>query len=73
MDKKIIDNNLKVGVFLMQILVMYFSKSGNTKKLAEEIGSGVNQVDGASALVKPVSDVTKDDFIESSGIVASLS
>jgi NAD(P)H dehydrogenase (quinone) len=54
----------------MQILVMYFSKSGNTKKLAEEIGSGVNQIDGVTALVKPVSQVTKEDFIESSGIVA---
>ena len=30
----------------MQVLVLYFSKSGNTKKLAEAIGKGVDEVDG---------------------------
>jgi NAD(P)H dehydrogenase (quinone) len=54
----------------MQILVMYYSRSGNTKTLAEEIGKGVEQIEGATALVKSVSDVTKDDFVDSAGIIA---
>ncbi|MBI4835466.1 MAG: NAD(P)H-dependent oxidoreductase [Planctomycetes bacterium] len=54
----------------MQILVMYYSRSGNTKKLSEEIARGVKEVDGVSCLVKSVSEVTKEDFLESDGIIA---
>jgi len=54
----------------MKVLVMYFSKSGNTKKLAEEISKGVKEVDGVECLLKPVSDVTKEDFLTSDGIIA---
>lgn len=54
----------------MRVLVMYYSKTGNTKKLAEEIAKGVKQVDGVECLIKPVTDVTKDDFVKSDGIIA---
>ena len=54
----------------MQILVMYYSKTGNTRKLAEAVAEGVQQVEGVSCLVKPVSEVTKEDFIQSQGIIA---
>lgn len=54
----------------MQVLVMYYSKSGNTKKLAEEITKGVGQVEGVDCLMKSVSEVTKDDFVKCDGIIA---
>lgn len=54
----------------MQVLVMYYSRSGNTKKLASEIAKGVDEVDGVQSLLKPVTEVTKDDFINSEGIIA---
>lgn len=54
----------------MQVLVMYYSRSGNTKKLAEEVAKGVQQVDGVECVLKSVSEVTKDDFIKSDGIIA---
>jgi NAD(P)H dehydrogenase (quinone) len=54
----------------MQILVLYFSKSGNTKKLAEAIAEGVEGVDGVSAVLKSTSEVTKEDFLNSEGIIA---
>ncbi len=54
----------------MQVLVMYYSRTGNTKKLAEEIANGVRRVEGVQCLVKSVSEVTKDDFVKSDGIVA---
>jgi len=54
----------------MQVLVMYYSKSGNTKKLAEEIAKGVKQVKDVTCIVKPASEVIKDDFIKSDGIIA---
>ncbi len=54
----------------MQVLVMYYSATGHTKKLAEEIAKGVREVDGVACLVKPVADVKKDDFVTSDGIIA---
>ena len=54
----------------MQVLVIYHSRSGNTKRLAEAIAMGVKEVQGVTSLVKPVNDVTKDDFISSDGIIA---
>ncbi len=54
----------------MQVLVLYFSKSGNTKKLAEAIGRGVEEVEGVSAVLKNTDEVTQDDFLASDGIVA---
>ncbi|MGB8657689.1 MAG: NAD(P)H-dependent oxidoreductase [Candidatus Zixiibacteriota bacterium] len=54
----------------MQVLVMYYSRSGNTKKLAEEIAQGVKKVEGVKCVVKSTSDVTEDDFLNSDGIIA---
>jgi NAD(P)H dehydrogenase (quinone) len=54
----------------MQILVLYFSKGGNTKKLAEAILKGVESVEGIEGMLKHTDDVTKDDFVSSDGIIA---
>lgn len=54
----------------MQILVLYFSKSGNTKKLAEAIVKGVESIDGVEGVLKHTDDVTKEDFVSSDGIIA---
>ena len=53
----------------MQVLVLYFSKGGNTRKLAQEIVAGVERV-GVSAVLKSTDEVTKDDFLESAGVIA---
>jgi NAD(P)H dehydrogenase (quinone) len=54
----------------MQILVLYFSKGGNTKKLAEAILKGVESVEGFEGVLKHTDDVTKEDFVSSDGIIA---
>jgi NAD(P)H dehydrogenase (quinone) len=54
----------------MQVLVMYYSRSGNTKKLAKEIAKGVQEVKEVKCVLKPVSEITKDDFLSSDGIIA---
>ncbi len=54
----------------MQVLVMYYSRSGNTKHLAEAVAEGVGQIGKVKCLVKPVDDVTKDDFLQSNAIIA---
>jgi len=53
----------------MQVLVLYYSKGGNTKKLAEEIARGVESA-GVTALLKSAQEVTKEDFLASDGVIA---
>ena len=54
----------------MQILVLYFSKGGNTRRLAEAIAEGVAQVSDVNVLLRRTDDVTRDDFVHSEGIIA---
>jgi NAD(P)H dehydrogenase (quinone) len=54
----------------MQVLVLYYSRTGNTKKLAEAIAKGVEQVEGVACLIRSVETVTKDDLVVSGGIIA---
>ena len=53
----------------MKVLVLYFSKGGNTAKLARSIAGGV-EAGGGEAVVKTTSDVTRDDFLDASGVIA---
>ena len=54
----------------MQVLIMYYSRTGNTQKLAEAIAQGVREVEGVRCVVKQASDITKDDLVQSDGIIA---
>jgi NAD(P)H dehydrogenase (quinone) len=54
----------------MQVMILYFSKGGNTRKLAEAIAKGVEEVDGVTAVLKKTDKVTKDDFLAADGIIA---
>ena len=53
----------------MKVLVLYFSKGGNTAKLAKNIAEGV-EAGGGEAVVKTTADVTKDDFLNTHGVIA---
>jgi len=54
----------------MHILIIYYSKTGRTKRLAEEIAQGVREVEGVILNMKSASEVTKEDFLNSEGIIA---
>ncbi len=54
----------------MQVLILYFSKSGNTQKLAEAIAKGVEKVEGVNGVLKNTDEVTQEDFLASDGIIA---
>lgn len=54
----------------MKVLIMYFSKSGNTKKLATMIAKGVKEVDDVECNIKPVAEIKKQDFLSSDAIIA---
>lgn len=54
----------------MQVLVLYYSQTGNTKKLAKEITQGVQKVKGVNCVMKSTAEVTREDFLKSDGIIA---
>jgi len=54
----------------MQILILYYSKGGNTRKLAERIAEGIESVSGVKAFLKSTQDVKKEDFVDSAGVIA---
>lgn len=54
----------------MQVLVLYYSRSGNTRTLAEAVSQGVESVDGVRCLLRSTDEVGMKDFNESNGIIA---
>jgi NAD(P)H dehydrogenase (quinone) len=54
---------------MTQILVTYFSATGNTKALAEAVIEGVKTVPGVECVVKTVSKTTNDDWLAADGII----
>jgi len=54
----------------MQVLVLYYSKGGNTRKLAQCVAEGVESVEGVKAILRSTEEVTREDFVDSAGIVA---
>jgi len=48
---------------VVEVLVLYYSRSGRTEALAKSVAEGVKSVEGASAKVKRVDYATVDDFI----------
>jgi NAD(P)H dehydrogenase (quinone) len=53
----------------MKVLVLYFTKGGNTAKLAQSIAEGI-EAGGAEAVIKTTANVTKDDFLDAAGVIA---
>jgi NAD(P)H dehydrogenase (quinone) len=54
----------------MQVLVLYYSQGGNTRNLAEAVSQGVESVEGIHCLLRSTEEVSKEDFVESGGIIA---
>jgi NAD(P)H dehydrogenase (quinone) len=54
----------------MQVLILYYSRGGNTRKLAEAVAEGVREVAGVQALLRDTTEVTKEDFAAAAGIIA---
>ncbi len=51
-----------------RVLIIYYSKSGNTEKMAEYVREGVES-EGVAAKVSPVSGVHPSDLLEPEGII----
>jgi len=53
---------------MSRILVVYYSRSGNTKKMAELIAEGVKK-EGTEAVLRDVKDIKPQDLLKYEGIV----
>jgi NAD(P)H dehydrogenase (quinone) len=53
----------------MKVLVLYYSKGGNTRKLAEAVAEGAGLVEGIEVMLCHTRDVTRDDFEAADGLV----
>ena len=51
------------GYEMVEVLVLYYSRTGRTNALADAVAEGVESVEGASAKVKRVDYATVNDFI----------
>ncbi|MGC9523601.1 MAG: flavodoxin family protein [Anaerolineae bacterium] len=54
---------------MAHVIVTYFSKSGHTKALAEAVAEGVISVEGVTGALKPVEEMTNDDWLAADGII----
>jgi len=53
----------------VKVLILYYSKGGNTRKLAEAVAGGVDEVDGIKAVLRHTRDVTKEEFSSAKGVI----
>lgn len=53
---------------MVQVLVAYSSRSGNTEKLARAVARGAEGA-GATVVLKSAADVTKEDLVAADGII----
>ncbi len=51
------------------ILITYHSESGKTQAMAEAVAKGVAEVQGVVYILKPVSQVTKEEILKVSAII----
>jgi NAD(P)H dehydrogenase (quinone) len=53
----------------VEVLVAYYSRSGNTEKMAEAVAAGARTVEGAHVSLKRVGEVTADELYASDAII----
>ncbi|MBW2109630.1 MAG: NAD(P)H-dependent oxidoreductase [Deltaproteobacteria bacterium] len=54
---------------MAKVLISYFSKSGNTKKMAESVAEGVASLGDVDVELKKVQETTIDDLRAADGII----
>jgi NAD(P)H dehydrogenase (quinone) len=54
---------------MAKVLVSYYSRSGNTRRMAEKLHDGLASVDGVSVTLKKIEETTINDLLEFEGIV----
>jgi NAD(P)H dehydrogenase (quinone) len=53
----------------VNVLIVYYSQSGNTEKMAEGVAEGAKKVEGVEVILKKVAEVTAEDVKAADGII----
>ena len=54
---------------MAKILIVYYSRSGNTKQMAGMVAEGAREVESVEVDCRPVAEVTPDDLLAADGII----
>ncbi len=54
---------------MAKILLMYYSRTGNTEKMARLIADGIYEVEGVELILKPIALVSVNDWVYYDGII----
>jgi len=54
---------------MAKVLIIYYSRSGNTRKMAEKVRDGAESVEGTVVELKKVKETTLDDLLNADGVV----
>jgi NAD(P)H dehydrogenase (quinone) len=54
---------------MVKVLIVYDSKTGNTKKMAFAIAEGAKQIKGVKAAIKKVEQANVEDLLDADGII----
>ncbi len=53
---------------MVRILIIYHSQTGNTERMARAVAEGVQEIDGAEAVLKRAPDAGLDDLLLCNGV-----
>lgn len=54
---------------MVRVLITYYTRSGNTERMAKEVEAGAKSVAGAETRLKLVSETTDEDLLWADGII----
>jgi len=54
---------------MASVLITFYSRSGNTEKMAEAVAAGARRVSGVEVEVRAVAEVGPDDLLKPEGII----
>jgi NAD(P)H dehydrogenase (quinone) len=53
----------------LNVLIAYYSVTGNTEKMAQGVAEGAKTVSGTNVVLKRVGEVTADDLLSSDAVI----
>ena len=59
----------QVPVAGVNMLIAYYSVTGNTEKMAQGVVEGANTLSGTNVVLKRVGEVTADDLLSSDAVI----
>lgn len=54
---------------MKKLLIVYYSRTGNTRKMAHEIAKGASNVAGIEVIVKKVTDTNNNDLLYADAVI----